>query len=205
MCVVVPCSNSDDCDPGELCSDLRSEAGVLVGHCRQPLAGGAPVGDPCASNADCASSMCPDWVGFCTEICSSDADCAAPAPQVCVDIWNNGTSSVASCAPSCDALADCPSGSQCMFATDTADDVHRFICGDGFGIDPVGADCGTTNNCAAGLCLQNFVSGQLVDSICTAPCQTGTDCPVGYQVCASVQMQTPSGTGMQTLGLCNHP
>lgn len=92
-----------------------------------------------------------------------------------------------------------------MYARDTLGDQNRFICGDGWGTDPVGTACGSTNNCATGMCLSNYLNGQLVDSICSAPCQTGADCPVGYQVCSTVQMQTPSGSGMQAMGLCNHP
>jgi len=205
MCVMAPCGNSAECDPGEVCSEVRTENGVLVAYCRQGQPGGGSLGTACTLPGDCASMMCPSWVGFCTEICSSDADCVAPAPQACVDVWNNGTSGLSSCAPLCNALGDCPAGSQCMFASDSISDQNRFICGEGWGTDPVGSDCSTTNNCATGLCLQNYMNGQLVDAICTAPCATGTDCPAGYQVCANVQMQTPSGTGMQTLGLCNHP
>ncbi len=63
----------------------------------------------------------------------------------------------------------------------------------------------TTQNCASGLCLSNMVNGQVVDAICTAPCVTGADCPVGFQVCADVTMSTPSGAGSQVLHLCNRP
>jgi hypothetical protein len=49
------------------------------------------------------------------------------------------------------------------------------------------------------------MNGQLVDAICTAPCVTGADCPPGFQVCSDVQMTTPSGSGTQTIRMCNHP
>jgi hypothetical protein len=205
LCVVAPCGNTAACDPGEVCSQLQSEGGNLVAYCRQANAGGAALGTACAADGACASLSCPTWLGFCTEVCSGSADCIAASPQACVDIFNNGSSVVAGCAPSCQRTADCPTGNACMIATDSASNLHRFICGPGWGSDPVGTSCQGTNECASGLCLQNYTNGQLVDAICTAPCTTGADCPTGYQVCADVQMTTPSGSGTQTIRMCNHP
>lgn len=205
LCVVEPCPNTAACDTGEVCSELRNEASALVPYCRQENAGGDPLGSPCSDNGTCASLNCPDWIGFCTEVCSGDADCVAATEQACVDVFSNGSSTVSGCVPACDRQADCPSGSTCMFVTDSISDLNRTMCGPGFGTDPVGADCMTTNECASGLCLQNYVNGQLVDAICTAPCVTGADCPTGYQVCTDVTMSTPSGAGTQTVRLCNHP
>jgi len=205
MCVVEPCGSTAVCDSGEYCSELRDESGVLVPYCRQGNAGGDPIGEACSSNASCASLNCPSWLGFCTEVCSGDADCVAANEQACVDVFDNGSSTLSGCAPACDQAADCPSGSTCMIANDSISDLHRFICGPGHGTDPVGSDCMTTNECQSGLCLQNYTSGQLQDAICTVPCVTGADCPPGYQVCTDLTMNTPSGSGTQLIRVCNHP
>ncbi|HNS98610.1 MAG TPA: hypothetical protein PKL73_16775 [Polyangiaceae bacterium] len=205
LCVVLPCANSQACDPGEVCSELQNEGNQLVAYCRQTNAGGSELGSPCTSDGQCASLSCPSWLGFCTEVCSSPMDCDSTSPQACVDVFNNGASIVAACAPSCKRDADCSAGHVCKIATDSASNLHRFICGPGWGSDQVGVSCQTSNSCASGMCLRNYTNGQLVDAICSAPCNTGADCPVGYQVCVDVEMSTPSGGGKQTVRMCNHP
>jgi hypothetical protein len=205
MCVVLPCPNTAACDPGEYCTELMQEGQLLVPYCRQGNAGGDPTGTFCSSGASCASLSCPNWLGFCTEVCSTDSDCVATTKQACVDVFNNGSSVVAACAPACAKVSECPTGTTCMIARDSANNKNRFICGPGWGTDPVGTNCMVENKCASGLCIQNYANGQIVDAICTAPCVTGADCPSGYQVCTDVQMNTPSGTGTQTIRMCNRP
>ncbi len=202
MCVVVPCTTSTQCDPGEVCSDIRLINGTYAAYCKQANQGASPVGAPCSSAADCASALCPPWLGTCTAVCSADADCGGNL--VCVDVYGNGSSVVQGCAIGCDQNSDCTTPAVCQIATDTAGNEHQFVCGTGYGTDPVGADCSTDNHCASGLCLQNFVNGQLVSQICTAPCVNGAaDCPSGYQVCDEVNMTVPDGNGSQLLSLCN--
>jgi hypothetical protein len=202
MCAVLPCTSSTQCDPGEVCSDIRLINGAYAAYCKQANQGASPVGAPCSSAADCASALCPPWLGTCTAVCSGDADCGGNL--ACVDVYGNGTSVVQGCAIGCDQSSDCTTPAVCQIATDSAGNEHQFVCGTGYGTDPVGADCSTANHCASGLCLQNYVNGQLVSQLCTAPCIHGAaDCPSGYQVCEEVNMLVPDGSGSQLLSLCN--
>ena len=55
---------------------------------------GAPVGDTCYDNSDCASNLCvfqygDDVLGICTETCDSWADCSQSFWECC-DLANGG-------------------------------------------------------------------------------------------------------------------
>jgi hypothetical protein len=204
LCVVAPCSNTLDCDPGEVCSAIQYGTNEVYAFCRQGQSSGGDLGADCTAPAGCKSLLCPAWFGTCTEVCSADAECSAMAGGICVDMAVWGTTSVQVCADACSKASDCGGTKNCVLTSDSKGDQYRFVCGPG-GTDPTGTDCSTTIHCASGLCLTNYSGGQKVDSICTQPCVTAADCPVGYGVCANVQMTRPSGTGTQIISACNHP
>lgn len=93
----------------------------------------------------------------------------------------------------------------CVLDVDTAGDRYRFVCEPPRGPDPTGTDCSSVNHCATGLCLTNYVNGQVVDHLCTQTCQLASDCPAGFGECVDVEMTTPSNNGKQSLRVCNHP
>jgi len=204
VCLVAPCTSSSQCDPGEVCSDIKSSGNKIDAFCRQKQSAGAQMGAACQAAGDCVSQLCPARLLVCTEACGGDSDCAASAGAICVDAYNAGTDYVQTCAPGCTKASECPATKACAIVSDTAGDRTRFTCQVPWGTDATGADCSQQVNCASGLCLTNYLNGQKVDSICTQPCVTAADCPAGFTVCAEVQMPTPSGQGTQIIRACNH-
>lgn len=204
VCVVAPCTSSSQCDPGEVCSEIKSSAGQMDAFCRQKQGAGALLGGACQTSADCVSQLCPDGLLICTEVCNGDLDCAASPGAICVDVYRTSTDYVQACVPGCSRASDCPSGKACAIDSDSAGDRVRFTCQVPGGPDTTGADCSQQNKCATSLCLTNYLNGQKVDSICTQPCVTAADCPAGFTVCAELQMPTPSGLGTQIIRACNH-
>jgi hypothetical protein len=121
----------------------------------------------------------------------------------CVDMFG-GTPPLQGCALACTSASQCPSGLTCAFAVDTNGNQNVFTCSTPrTGGSPTGTSCATTNTCATGLCLTNYVGSVIKDQICTQPCTTSADCPTGYKNCIQVQTPTPSGSGMQLLDVCD--
>ncbi len=205
VCVVAPCTSTTQCEAGEVCSDIVYGVAGVDAFCRLKQASGGSLGAACQSGAECVSQLC-NWSSkTCTEACSGDLDCAASPGSVCVDAYHSASDYVQTCTPGCDKASECASPMTCVIATDTAGDRYRFTCAPAYGTAPTGTDCSSQNLCATGLCLTNMVNNQVVDHICTQPCETAADCPVGYGNCIDVEMTAPSGTGKSLVRVCDHP
>ncbi len=86
------CFINDDCPADQRCENA-STADEPVPCCQTGPRGTGPLGAPCVSENDCASSLCIEGGqcgGICTDTCSSPADCPADLPQ-CIPIAFSGS------------------------------------------------------------------------------------------------------------------
>jgi hypothetical protein len=153
------CVQSGDCRAGYVCSTAVS---ACLPDCRLGFSCGTSlscdagsgacvpgtrvVGDPCTTNADCASGLCTlarststgiAWSGgYCTAICDAAVPC--PAPSQCVS-YSDGSS----CAAACSADTDCRGGYVCSTAVGAClpDCRQGFSCGSALTCDAATGAC----------------------------------------------------------------
>lgn len=124
-----PCCSSSDCDPRAdfVCAPLPSGGGdfcVQAGAVGRGATGGAMVGDPCQTGADCRSGACEG--SRCADVCCSDTNCG---------LGGLGCS-----------LGATPAAGPATAST-------TWVCADhGSALDDL-APCGANEECASGLCL----------------------------------------------------
>lgn len=99
-CVPV-CDPAEPCsDPGDVCKLIgENTAGEDLWICQEPTAPKKSVGEPCASDQQCASSYC---MGYCSRACDQLDSSSCPEGTVCAG-WEPG----GLCAPICAEDADC--------------------------------------------------------------------------------------------------
>jgi hypothetical protein len=74
-----PCNRDADCThAGEHCTAYKPLDADVAGRCTTPIAGGAEPGQPCQSDADCASRFCDETHELCATYCSPDDDSCQP-------------------------------------------------------------------------------------------------------------------------------
>jgi hypothetical protein len=144
-----PCLYDSQCAAGEECSPLQ---GANLGACAPAEAepnGGAPLGNPCQSSAECESGLCAgsNFTYLCTSPCTKTSQC--PPDHVCLGLSGGGGGCFAEdpakgVGETCQAASECES-SQCVsigggpyFCTDT---------------------CASTSDCPCGLECVTMVSG----------------------------------------------
>jgi hypothetical protein len=88
----VGCFSNYDCAAAERCENVGT-LDLPVACCVPGARGTGQLGDPCASERDCASSLCIDvgvCGGTCTDVCTSEGECPAELPQ-CIPIAFSGS------------------------------------------------------------------------------------------------------------------
>ncbi|MCB9730507.1 MAG: hypothetical protein H6744_20890 [Deltaproteobacteria bacterium] len=198
-----------DCRQGWPCGD--GFACGSDGRCELVTVDGAPLGAPCATDADCDSGVCFEaqdaegatgWLGgTCAAPCGS-VSCEGSSGCVVLDggSW---------CLPSCGSAAPCRAGYVCSGDLEVClpdcragwDCGGAFTCGDDGQcrielptLSPLGAPCASHAECGSGVCLiPPPGGGTWAQGICTEPCANG--CPSGY-VC------TPLGPSQLCVPAC---
>ncbi|MEM7678027.1 MAG: matrixin family metalloprotease, partial [Myxococcota bacterium] len=137
--------------------------------------GGAPVGSPCQTNADCASGAClEDFLvqrRYCSRICVVGQTDACPAGLVC-EAAGDGNNYCLAPAPVDELCDQCSNGEQCASG----------LC----------VTVPTVNN------LQPFCS-----QACDPSQPAATSCPSGYRCEVTNQIGTLVGTCVPNTGLCD--
>jgi len=129
-CEGYACSADNQCGPLQRCSS----AGVCV-------AGGAPWGEECRENADCADGAC--VAGVCQPLCDAVPECGESSS--CVDTADKRvracvSSGAYSFGARCAGGEDCQSG-LCVFTSERS--ACTLSCSDGGAACPKGWSCGT--------------------------------------------------------------
>lgn len=87
------CFSNYDCpDPGTRCEN-QGTPDLAVPCCVPGARGTGAVGDPCAGENDCKSSLCFEIgsANVCTDVCQSAAACPMPPFQSCGPIQFSGS------------------------------------------------------------------------------------------------------------------
>jgi hypothetical protein len=175
-----PCTEQP-CPTGELCTPVGCRVACADGWCSQGEVCGrrgcvarssctlaACEGQPCAVDADCASSehclnqVCTVGANELGDPCAKSIDC------------RDGACVAGYCGATCWQGIGCPEQSSC--------DTNTGVCHDElFG---VGHSCETSSQCRGRKCLQEDDNA----AICTRECSTDNPCPRGWS-CKEVQNQ----------------
>jgi hypothetical protein len=171
---VTPCATTQDCESGSracLGSCTNEGCTAAINLCRIPCtscpAGWACSGDKgcqpgkvpgasCTADFQCASRKCegPAGYGICVDPCNATTAC--PAGAMC-------QASTGYCVRACTGTQACPQGGSCT----------KGLCLPG---KPVGAECTTSSECAAGSCRTSGYPG----GVCVLEdCSTSNPCPQG--------------------------
>jgi hypothetical protein len=195
------CSGDPDCRMGYFCLMIGMGTGVCIPEavcgngtvemgeeCEPPGTptcddmcqglGGAPIGDPCTSAADCAGDACipePDWpMGYCTDIGCDPMDPVASCAPFGGDGYCYPTMDAPLCFDACVADGDCRAGYQCFSPAPGAQSVcaplpTMPVCGDGV-IDPP-EECEPPGTPTCDAMCQGLGMAPVGD-----PCTTAGDC-----------------------------
>jgi hypothetical protein len=146
---------------GTSCQELVAGAGMVCAQA--PVTGSGMIGDPCATNSDCAVGSCNGT--WCGETCAPATGCGSNSfgtPNYCVKDSNNADI----CFPGCTSSADCA-----FFAgtlTCQAQPGGMSICAVPAG--NIGDPCTTASDCKQGSCMTGI-------PWCTASCtSTSSTC-----------------------------
>lgn len=173
-----PCRRDADCSDGDLCLDPAVFGGSGTPSCSRP----------CCTSGDCDPDprhvcwMAPDGAG---SFCHAAADLgraeggAAGAGAKCESDGEcrSGLCREARCADTCCSDTGCAAhGGVCRFALAGADDPGGFWCTEA----PIEKraryeSCGAHADCASGLCIPLWPSG---DKRCSVPCCSSASCEV---------------------------
>jgi hypothetical protein len=212
LCRTLPetdCLRTQDCAAqGQVCGEIRFLDPVRL-LCVDPLGEGEGLGAPCegalSRNEACEGRLClRNITDSCTATCVTSADCEGFAqPHICTDFRFSGQV-VRMCAPGCADDATCARpGQQCVLNRNLTDDRFDFICRTPTGDDPPTGDCSQTVDCDHGICLTRRNGEEILERICTLPCDDDGDCPAELPVCGTANITTPGGADRQTLRICN--
>lgn len=192
LCIPEPVCGNGTVEAGEECEP--PDTATCDSHC-QGL-GALPVGDPCATAADCAGNYCIDaWPsGYCSfygcDILDPDASCeSAGGDGHCIDVGDAGTP-LGLCLDRCDpATPDCRAGYTCQsFPGSFSLCLPTPVCGNGVveageeceppntsscdaqckgpGSLAVGQACQSAGDCAGNLCVTEWPDGYCSDLGC---------------------------------------
>lgn len=183
---LAPCRDDHGaCASGEACAALPGDCGACVDAAIFPPP--RHLGEPCATDADCASTHCQHdgEVAYCTRACAGDADCdvgyrcrtgfchhglpegtGGPCasnedcarPDVCASLGSRSW-----CTASCSGPSGCPMGYTC--------DPTVMVCAPALAL--VGEHCTGNADCTTGLC-------ELGSGTCTRLCDVDQPCPTGF-------------------------
>lgn len=162
----------------------------------------APLGNRCASDAQCASGecICDDQqtctAGLAAGMCSAVCDAGTPCSDgVCADLAPGGPGSQdwqrSLCVPSCSDTSDCPTGLACRQLLD-AEGAWVSGCFVADVLGDIGSPCEDASGspddslCTSGTCLAEGARG-----VCSQACSAGS-CP-SNSACASFNSQ-PAGS-----------
>lgn len=214
------CTNTADCDLGNLCVGGNCEPGCLTNRDCPAGASRCDTSVPprgrcvqCRLDTDCpAGGRCRD--GACTAVCRSNADCPDPARsqcdtqagecRECVTSDACGTGRICKsnrCVEGCTSARDCPQGRTC--AVDAAPDGRCVAC-------TVDAQCAANQRCAdyacVAACSLNPCAGNTAAPFCDAAdgrcyaCLIDNHCPQG-----TVCRDRACAAGCRADGDCRDP
>jgi len=188
------CPDDRACQPLQLDSD-----GAVVTTCRP--AGASQRQDTCAAPADCGAGLACAGIGDqprCQPYCREDADCG-PLGH-CIESPAIAGGAIGECDAACDPLADpsgCPTGQVCRIIGDNARDgtpAGASYCGTE-GSAPVGAPCGSADDCVAG----SYCDPRGGSPTCLAFCDLDApSCAAG----TCMPLNIPTTLGGRELGAC---
>lgn len=212
LCRTLPemeCLTNEDCAArGQVCGVIRFEDPVRL-LCVDPLPEGDAPGAACdgslSRNEQCADRLClRNITDACTQACQVNQDCQGfPVEHQCTDFRFAGQI-VRMCAQGCGHDASCDrEGQLCTLNRNQTDDRFEFICRSPTGEDAPGSDCSEQVNCDHGICLIRRSGNEVLERVCTLPCETDADCPEELPVCDDAGITTPSGEDRQPLRVCN--
>ncbi len=99
------------------------------------------------------------------------------------------------CARGCVRATDCTDGRVCVASANLIDDRIDFVCQTTTRTGATGAACTAGSGCQSGLCVNLGAS-----SVCMAPCQVDSDCPLAL-ACRAVSLYRPvSGVTYEARG-----
>lgn len=206
----VACEHNAQCTDGDrVCGHVRFEDPTQP-YCIEPEPEGDPNGSPCegrfSPNDQCHDRICLTGItDECTTTCVDETDCSEiPGTYTCTDFRFNGDT-VRMCADDCTADSDCDrdEGHHCGLIRNVTDDRFEFICRRPTGEDPPGSDCSEEVNCDHGLCLIRRENNEVVERVCTIPCDTNDDCPEALPNCGEANISRPMSGESQSLRICN--
>ncbi len=185
------CTTSSECAEGRACNESDSNSS----YCGRTNAGGADLGQACASSDACKSNDC-DAAGQCSLFCKTDDDCGNGT--ACAQNYRNF---LKTCVRTCQSNADCgdlPSGAPCAARGNADSTALVGGCGGGAGnstfAQPTGAGCDTA--------LSIVPLG--LPAVCTRFCRTNADCAAPLPTCAarSFRESAQAGAAVTTLMVC---
>jgi hypothetical protein len=218
---VEPCSATDDCPTGDICSIPGDVGGELQPGCLPPYALGEPVGTPCNGDGDCESLLCNSFLRECTQFCPLEPGGNATCPGgFCVEFFLADDRGL--CGTSCSRDEDCGDGYVCRLARDSEQNRYRPAC---FARDEarndLGESCSMNSECNSSNCMTPpaMQSACAIDNdcetdeyctpflrcalpVCTAHCATDADCREPLPDCVPLDIPTPDGLGTQDLNVC---
>ena len=188
VCVLPPedaCARDADCTAPDLCV-ARRRGDRIDFVCGDGNDGGGDTGDTCTTDADCSHNLC--LSGECTAPCGVDSDCSAANGELCATLRATvelGTVNVNVCTfpEPCLAARQCDMNTTC-YVRQLANDAIDTVClpPNSGGRGP-GGTCTEDVNCAANLCLTDWL-----DTACSVPCETNADCTAPGYTCQSRQL-----------------
>ncbi len=182
LCGALPedaCGNDADCAGQERCVARRRPDRIDF-VCGALNEGGVGQGQGCEQDAQCSRGLCEQ--GACAEPCRLAGDCGPGL--LCADVevaveLGTATARVCAAPEPCESPGQCGVGQTCFVRAVGVEDVEAVCLPPNRGGRPLATGCAQDSECAANLCLRDFLS-----VACSHPCAQDGDCPAPGYRCA---------------------
>ncbi len=193
------CVTTAGCTAGRVCGGPTGCGERWCYSCQMPGALAFDLAcNPDMGGRDCNSGVCQR--GRCTTACSlgaaGDDQCSRVAAGARCAAFYYGINlneagapgrwiTLGYCARGCVRATDCTDGRVCVASANLIDDRIDFVCQTTSRTGAAGAPCTAGSTCQSGLCVNLGTS-----SVCMAPCQVDSDCPLAL-ACRAVSLYRP--------------